>query len=356
VISRTTAAPLAPLTTFGLGGPAGELWAIEQETELIDALRGLDRYLVLGGGSNVLVADEGVEGVVIAIRTGGISLQREGERVIVTAAAGEPWDRFSERCADEGLVGLECLGGIPGLVGATPVQNVGAYGQEVGDCLRSVRAYDRQERAVVEIDRAGCELSYRDSAFKSRWPGRFVVLSVTFELRAGLPDRPRYGELSVALAGLDSPSARDVRRTVIELRRRKGMVLDPADPDTRGAGSFFTNPVVDAAGWEAFRARVAPLLGPGEEPPSFDAGEGRRKLAAGWLIERAGFRKGTTRGGAGLSSRHALALVSRGGTAADVIALAREIQRGVRDRLGVWLTPEPVLLGFAGDPLGREEG
>lgn len=356
MISRTTAAPLAPLTTFGLGGPAGQLIAVDQEDELLAVLAANPSSVVLGGGSNVLIADEGVAGVVIAIRTRGVSLQRDGEQVLVTAAAGEPWDAFTERCADEGLAGVECLGGIPGLVGATPVQNVGAYGQEVSDTLRSVRAYDRQEQRVVEIDRAGCELSYRDSAFKSRWPGRFVVLSVTFALRVGAPDRPRYGELSVALAGVERPSVADVRRVVIELRRRKGMVLDPADPDTRGAGSFFTNPIVDAAGWEAFRARAAAVLGPGEEPPSFDAGEGRRKLAAGWLIERAGFRKGTTRGGAGLSSRHALALVNRGGSAAEVIGLAREIQRGVRDRFGVWLTPEPVLLGFAGDPLAAERG
>jgi len=346
--------PLAPRTTFRLGGPARQLIEADDERAILGALGspGAERCFVLGGGSNLLVADEGFDGLVVAIKSRGVELRRDGDAVLVTAAAGEPWDDLVARCAAEGLAGVECLAGIPGQVGATPVQNVGAYGQEVGDTIARVRAYDRQQGSVVELSPAECAFAYRDSAFKSRWPNRFVVLSVTFRLRPGPPAPPRYAELENALAGA-APTLEQLRTLVIELRRRKGMVVDDHDPDTRSAGSFFTNPLIEAASWPEARGRIEARLGPGERAPVFDAEGGRKKVAAAWLIERAGFRKGLQRGGAGISSRHALALVNRGGTASEVIALAREIQQGVAAAFGVLLTPEPVLLGFAPNPLSN---
>lgn len=341
--------PLAPRTTFRLGGPARRLIEAGDERDIIGALRehGADRLFVLGGGSNLLVSDEGYDGVVLAIRGRGVSLQHDGDTVLVTAAAGEPWDDLVARCVAEGLAGVECLSGIPGQVGATPIQNVGAYGQEVSDTIASVRTFDRERDTVVELTPPECAFAYRDSAFKSRWPGRHTVLSVTFRLRPGPPASPRYGELTSALG--DGPvSLERLRALVIELRRRKGMVLDENDPETRCAGSFFTNPLIPSGQWAAFTERAAPHLRPGERLPSFEADNGRTKVAAAWLIERAGFVRGLQRGGAGISSRHALALVNRGGSARELVELASEIQRGVLATFGVPLTPEPVLLGFAG--------
>lgn len=306
--------------------------------------------VLLGGGSNVLIADGGLAALVVAVQTRGVHIMPQGERALVTAAAGEVWDALVERCTQEGLAGIECLSGIPGLVGATPIQNVGAYGQEVSDTIVSVRAFDRHERRVVELPAEACAFGYRDSAFKSRWPGRFVVLSVTFALRCGLPSPPRYAELSKALDGEPAPTSARLREVIIALRRKKSMVLDPADPDSRSAGSFFTNALLDAPSLAALRAR----LGDAGEPPVFEAGPAHWKVAAAWLIERAGFSRGHRMGRAGLSSKHALAIVNRdGASAAELIALAQQIQRGVLDRFGVWLEPEPVLLGFAGRPLDR---
>ncbi|MCS6902032.1 MAG: UDP-N-acetylmuramate dehydrogenase [Myxococcales bacterium] len=339
--------PLAPRTSFRLGGPARILIEADRDDEIESILReqGTAPLFVLGGGSNLLVADRGYDGLVLAIRSRGVSLRRDGDAVLVTAAAGEPWDDLVARCVEEGLAGIECLSGIPGQVGATPIQNVGAYGQEVSDTLVAVHAYDRMQGQRVSLRPEECSFAYRDSAFKSQWPGRYVILSVVFRLRPGLPDAPRYGELIAAL-GDEPPTLGRLRSLVIELRRRKGMILDEGDPDTRSAGSFFTNPILEPAAWAAFQDRIAPQLHPGERIPSFDGGGGRIKLAAAWLIERAGFSRGFQRGGAAVSSRHALALVNRGGSAADVLALAREIQQGVREAFGVELTPEPVLLGF----------
>jgi UDP-N-acetylmuramate dehydrogenase len=339
--------PLAPRTSFRLGGPARTLIEADHDDDIEGVLReqGASPLFVLGGGSNLLVADQGYDGLVLAIRSRGVSLHRDGDAVRVVAAAGEPWDDLVARCVGEGLAGVECLSGIPGQVGATPIQNVGAYGQEVSDTLVAVHAYDRARGERVSLRPEECAFAYRDSAFKSRWPGRHVILSVELRLRPGPPDLPRYGELTAAL-GDEPPTLARLRSLVIELRRRKGMVLDDANPDTRSAGSFFTNPILAPEAWIALQERVAPLLHPGERIPSFDGGAGCTKVAAAWLIERAGFHRGFQRGGAAISSRHALALVNRGGTAADVLALAREIQQGVRETFGVELTPEPVLLGF----------
>jgi UDP-N-acetylmuramate dehydrogenase len=352
--------PLAPRTTFQVGGVARRLAEVDSERDLIDAVAGSDaepggRCLLLGGGSNVLIADDGWDGLVIAIKTRGILARDQGERVMVTAAAGEPWDNLVAFCVAEGLAGVECLSGIPGLVGATPIQNVGAYGQEVSDTLVSVRAYDRSAREVVELPASACDFRYRDSAFKSRWPGRFVVLAASFSLRRGPPALPRYAELATALGGDGSPSLGALRELVVALRRKKSMVLDPEDDDSRGAGSFFTNAILDDAALAELRSRLLAGRAAGSgEPPLFDAGPGLTKVPAAWLIERAGFPRGTTVGAVGVSRKHALALVNRGGaTAAQVVALAGGIQRAVFERFGVWLEPEPVLVGFAGDPLAR---
>jgi UDP-N-acetylmuramate dehydrogenase len=298
--------------------------------------------LVLGGGSNLVVADEGFPGLVARIGWRGIEVRREGSRAVVDVAAGEDWDAFVARAVAEGWTGVECLSGIPGLVGATPVQNVGAYGQEVSDTVVSVRAYDRAARAFVTIPAAECAFGYRTSAFK-RTPDRHVVTRVTFAFEVGVEGAPiRYAELARALGVADggrAPLAR-VRDTVRELRRGKGMVLDPTDPESVSAGSFFVNPVVDAARVAAVEARA------GRKPPVFAADGGRFKLAAAWLVEQAGFPKGWGDGPVGVSRKHALALVHRGGgTARDLLSLARAIRDGVRARFGVELEAEPVLVG-----------
>ena len=350
--------PLSHWTTLGVGGPARRFAQPESEEELCALLRetraNREETMLLGGGSNVVVSDEGVAGCVVAL--GGLrGVRRRTEQedaVELEVAAGEPFDPFVARCVAEGLAGLECLSGIPGLVGATPIQNVGAYGQEVSDCIVAVRSYDRRADAIVELDAAACGFAYRTSVFKTTHAGRHAVLSVTFRLRPGSPEPPRYAELARALAARDgTPDLAGVRETVLGLRRQKAMVLDPADPDSRSVGSFFTNPILtdEEARAVETRARAAGLLGDGESLPRFAAGPGLSKLPAAWLIERAGFRKGYGRGAAGLSSKHCLAIVNRGGAAArEVVALARELRAEVLRRFGVILEAEPVFVGFVG--------
>jgi UDP-N-acetylmuramate dehydrogenase len=270
--------------------------------------------------------------------------------VHLTAAAGEPWDDVVARAVDEDLAGIECLSGIPGLVGATPVQNVGAYGQEVADTVVSVRVYDRVDRAVRVLSPRECAFAYRDSAFKRDPAGRCVVLAVTFALTPGGAPAVRYGELSRAMASQPA-TLRATRDTVLTLRRAKGMVLDPSDPDTRSAGSFFTNPVVSKELADAVEA----LVQQGDvrtTMPRWEAPEGRVKLAAGWLIERAGVHRGMRLGRAAVSSKHALALTNPGGDcrAEELVALARDVAAKVFARFGVPLRPEVVALGVS-DPL-----
>ena len=333
---RETRRTLAQWTTFGLGGPAEQLSIAESDDDLVTLAR--EGAPLLAGGSNVLIADEGLPQVAL-VRTTGIALDADGTRV--TAAAGETWDTLVSFAVERGLSGIECLSGIPGSVGATPVQNVGAYGQEIADTLTEVSAWDRVEGARVTLRPEDLAFGYRDSALKSRFPGRYVVLSVTFALTRAAPVVPPYRELEAAVAALGAPpDVAALRATVISLRKKKGMVLDPADPDTRSAGSFFTNPVLDAAAFEA-------LLAKADDAPGHASPDGKTKVPAAWLIERAGFKKGHARGGAAISSKHALALTNRAdATSADVFALAREIRDGVAERLSVVLEPEPVLLGF----------
>jgi UDP-N-acetylmuramate dehydrogenase len=335
--------PLAPLTTLGVGGAARQLVRVTSIAELRDALASAERVLVLGGGSNLVVADAGWPGLVIQIRLPGVDIEPRGDHAIVTAAAGVMWDDFVAQMVAAELAGVECLAGIPGRVGATPMQNVGAYGQEVADTITRVRALDRHTNELIDFAPEACGFSYRASRFKGG--DRHVIVEVQFRLARSATSTPlRYPELTRALGiaeGAGAPLA-DVRRRVIELRRGKGMVVDPSDPDSRSAGSFFTNPIVDARAFAAFAAKLPPDI----TPPTWPAPHGTTKLSAAWLIERAGFTKGYTRGRAGISSKHALALVNRGGaTATELLALAREIQAGVRDRLGIELAPEPVIVG-----------
>ena len=360
--------PLAGYTTLRLGGPARRFTEAPGDAELIAQVRAADErgepLLVLGGGSNLVIADEGFPGAVVRVATRGIRHESDGESVLLTVAAGENWDSVAAGAAADDLSGLECLAGIPGLTGATPIQNVGAYGQEVAETLVTVRAYDRDRREVVDLSAAECGFGYRTSAFKrslqsgsgagpSPVTGRFVVLAVTFRLeRSALSAPVRYGELARALGireGGRAPLA-EVRSAVLALRRGKGMVLDPADPDTRSAGSFFTNPVLDLAAFDALERAVAATCGPGVRVPRFPAGPGRIKIPAAWLIERAGFAKGypggATPDGPRISAKHTLALVNPGGaTTAGLLALAREVADGVRKAFGVDLAAEPVLVG-----------
>jgi UDP-N-acetylmuramate dehydrogenase len=341
---------LAELTTLRLGGPAAHFLEAHTDDELIDAVLAADAertpLLVLAGGSNVVVADEGFDGAVVHVRTQGVEERDEPEdgKVHVTVEAGEDWDAFVARCVAQDLSGVEALSGIPGSVGATPIQNVGAYGQEVADTIDAVLVLDRERRSVVLLDRAGCEFGYRSSVFK-RTPGRWVVLSVVFALeRSELSAPIRYAELARRLGveiGERAPLAA-VREAVLELRRGKGMVVDPGDPDSVSAGSFFTNPILTHEQFDALRARVD------TEPPSWPE-NGHVKTSAAWLIERAGFTRGYGDPRTiAISSKHTLALTNRGeGTTAQLVALAREVASGVEERFGVALEPEPVFVGHS---------
>ncbi len=342
--------PLAELTTLRLGGPARRLLAAETEAELIAAVRAADHagepLLLLAGGSNLVVADAGFDGTVVRIATTGVAAERRDGRVRLTVAAGEPWDRFVARCVADGLAGIEPLSGIPGSAGATPVQNVGAYGAEVAAVTARVRAWDRRAGELVELGPDQCGFGYRSSAFKH--DERFVILDVAYELteaELGLP--VAYAQLAEQLGvaiGERVPLA-DARAAVLALRRAKGMVLDPGDPDSVSAGSFFTNPVIEAEAARALERRVRERLGPGARAPAWAQPDGRIKVSAAWLIERAGFGRGHGAGRAAISSKHTLALVNRGGaTTAELLALAGEIRAGVRAAFGIELTPEPKLV------------
>jgi UDP-N-acetylmuramate dehydrogenase len=336
---------LAELTTLRLGGTAGRLVEARTDEELIAAVREADpSALVIAGGSNVVVADEGVPGTVVRVATRGVERDGAGRLVV---AAGESWDDIVALTVGEGLQGFECLSGIPGSVGATPIQNVGAYGQEVAETIGSVRVYDRETDRVIDMPAAKCGFGYRTSVF--RYHDRHVVLSVTFRLRQSDQSGPlHYAELARTLGVPVGGTARlaAVREAVLELRSGKGMVIDPADPDSVSAGSFFTNPILDHVDYEALIARA----GTGLSPPAWPEPDGRIKTSAAWLIERAGFHRGHGNGRVGISTKHTLALVNRGGaTTAELMGLAREIAGGVRERFGVSLHPEPVLVGIAWD-------
>jgi UDP-N-acetylmuramate dehydrogenase len=307
----------------------------------------------MGGGSNLLVSDQGFPGVVIRVVIPGVDWSREDDRVFATAGAGEQWDGFVGECVEQDLAGLECLSAIPGFVGGAPVQNIGAYGQEVSETIVRVRVYDRREKQMIELANADCGFAYRASLFNGSGRNRYVVLAVRFALIPHGAAAIRYPDLKQYFADLQRlPNLRQTREAVRAIRSRKGMAISPDDPDSRSAGSFFKNPILRIEDFTRLetRARSLGLLGPGETPPSFPAsasGDRNVKVPAAWLIERAGFQKGETRGPVGLSSKHTLAIINRGGaTARDVLALVEEITGRVEERLGVALVPEPVFVGF----------
>lgn len=332
---------LAPLTTLRLGGPAGRLVEAHTEEELVAHVREADTagepLLVLAGGSNVVIADAGFPGTVVLLRTRGVA--RDGGELRVQA--GEAWDALVARTVADGLQGFECLSGIPGSVGATPIQNVGAYGQDVSETVTWVRVLDRASGEIATMSAEECGFEYRTSVFKK--DPRRVVLEVGFRLREQGDSGPlRYAELARALdvpVGGTAPLAA-VREAVLALRRGKGMVVDPADPDSVSAGSFFTNPILEAEAFAALEERT------GAPPPAFPEPDGRIKTSAAWLIGRAGFARGDGNGRVGISTKHTLALVNRGGAStAELVALAREIAGTVHERFGVRLVPEPVFVG-----------
>jgi UDP-N-acetylmuramate dehydrogenase len=316
---------------------AATAWARERALPLV----------LLGGGSNVVVSDEGHPGLVVHLDLRGVSAVEDAGTLLVTAAAGEPWDPLVARCVERGWAGLECLSGIPGLVGATPIQNVGAYGQDVSETIERVVCLELASGASSSLRGADCGFEYRDSRFKREDAGRFLVTSVSFRLRPGGAPAVRYAELERALAkpGRDAPTLAEVRDAVIALRRRKSMVVDPRDENRRSVGSFFMNPTVGADEAEWIRGRVGPPEA--ATMPAFPARNGRVKLSAAWLIERAGLTRGHGEGAVGLSTRHTLAIVNRGGaTARQVVEFARMVRDRVRDRFRVALRPEPVFVNL----------
>jgi UDP-N-acetylmuramate dehydrogenase len=343
---------LAGYTTLGLGGPAGNFISAAGDAELVESVQTADAasepVLLIGGGSNLVISDEGFPGTVIHVNTRGLTCAEAGDGVVdVTVAAGEDWDTVVAVTVAEGLAGLETLSGIPGRAGATPIQNVGAYGREVAEVITQVRVYDRQEDQIKVIPNERCRFAYRTSLFKAAGP-RHVVLDATFRLSRQPVSMPvKYAELATELgvAPGERAGAGEVRAAVLKIRARKGMVLNPGDPDTRSAGSFFTNPIVSAAEFARVEAiATARAAGP---VPRYPAAEGLVKVPAAWLIERAGFTKGYgAPAAARVSTKHTLALTNTGtATTADLVALAREIRAGVQSAFGVTLTPEPTLIG-----------
>ena len=340
---------LAPLTTLRLGGPAREIVRADDEQQITHIVRATDRshgnLLVLAGGSNVVIGDDGFDGTALVLATAGASAARDGEDVLVTVAAGEPWDAFVARAIAEKWSGVESLSGVPGSAGATPIQNVGAYGQEIAERVVSVRVLDRRTGEVVVMSAAECGFGYRTSIFKhaTRW----IVLSVTLRLAISPRSAPiRYAELAgrLGVSVGERADTTDVRESVLDLRRGKGMVLDPADPDTYSVGSFFTNPVLTAGDYAALIERA----GDGERVAAWPEPDGGAKISAAWLIQHTGFPKGYAHGNVAISGKHTLALTNRGdGTTAELLDLAREIRAGVHVRFGVMLRPEPVLINCA---------
>jgi len=340
--------PLSGYSTIGLGGTARYLALCRSEKELLQALEFARSHAlkiqVLGGGSNTLFADGGFDGIVVKVALRGISSRDDGEWCLVSAAAGEDWDPFVRGCVQRGLAGLECLSGIPGAVGATPIQNVGAYGQEVADSIVSVRVLDRQSLAPAIFEGTECGFGYRQSRFKGKDRDRFIVTGVTFRLRRdGLPTI-RYPELrkqiesaiDLRALGAGRAALEAVATAVVALRKKKSMVIDPSDPQSKSLGSFFMNPVITVEAFERLREQCGDV-------PSFPA-EGGIKVPAAWLVEHAGFRRGYSLGGAAISANHALALVNLGTTTSELLALARRIQEGVQQHFGIALEMEPVVV------------
>ena len=342
--------PLAPLTTFKVGGPARYFLAAQAEDDVRAGVfwardRGLPLF-VLGGGSNLVVSDNGFSGLVIKIELHGISQRDQAGKRIFEVAAGEDWDEFVAKTVAQNCAGIECMSGIPGTVGGTPVQNVGAYGQEVADSITSVRVFDLKQNGIREMANPDLGFTYRTSIFNTAQRGCYIVLRVTYALTPSGAPHIEYADLKKFFSGKKSPSLGETRDAVRHIRHTKAMLIVPDDPDCRSAGSFFKNPIVSAAQYaEVFE--IAKRLRIQSEVPKFPASNGQVKLSAAWLVEQSGFRKGFSRGSVGISSKHSLAIVNRGGaTAQDIVALKSDVQHHVAEQFGIKLQPEPVFVGF----------
>ncbi len=339
---------LAPLTTLQVGGPARYFALARREDEVREALdfanaRQLPLF-VLGGGSNLVVADSGWPGLVLRIEIGGITSESAGDAVLFSAGAGQDWDDFVAQAIAQNCAGIECLSGIPGSVGGTPVQNVGAYGQQVSDTIESVRALDRKQGRVVVLPKPACGFRYRSSIFNMGEPGRYIILRVNYRLKRGGAPSLKYADLEKHFAEAKTPSLAAVREAVREIRRSKGMLIVPGDQDSRSAGSFFKNPVLSE---QQFQELAADAQSKGLTIPSYPALEAQRKISAAWLVEHSGFAKGFRLGRAAISEKHALALINAGEAgASDILQLKEAIQRGVQSEWGILLEPEPVFVGF----------
>lgn len=341
---------LAPLTTLGVGGAARFLVEALTEADVIEAVefahsRQLPLF-ILGGGSNLVIADAGFAGLVLKVGIADVSHSASPNgSVTFLAGAGFDWDLLVAQTVEAGCAGLECLSGIPGTVGGTPVQNVGAYGQEVSETIQEVRVLDLQSLQIGTFSNADCGFTYRSSIFNTSERGRYIIVGVSFAVRSGGKPSLHYADLQKFFADHPAePSLSEVRAAVREIRRGKAMLIVPGDEDARSAGSFFKNPVVPQTLFEELSARFGER---GLQLPSYPAADGFRKLPAAWLVEHAGFARGYVKGPAGISRRHALAIINRGdATAADIIALKDEIQSRVQAEFGILLQPEPVFVGF----------
>jgi UDP-N-acetylmuramate dehydrogenase len=348
--------PLAPLTTLQVGGTARYFAELKREDDVGEAAHHANAsalpLFVLGGGSNLVVGDSGWPGIVLRIAIGGIATPNAndaaGNAVLFSAGAGVNWDDFVAQAVSQNCAGVECLSGIPGSVGGTPVQNVGAYGQEVADTIESVRAFDLKEDRIVVLPKPACGFRYRASIFNTTERGRYIILRVNYRLHRGGAPSLKYADLQKYFAGRlgqkKMPSLRETREAVREIRRSKGMLLVPGDDDCRSAGSFFKNPVLSETHLKELTARAATKS---LEVPSYPGLDAQHKVSAAWLVEHSGFSKGYVMGAAGISHKHALALINRGDAkASDIVALKDEIQQAVQQAWGIPLEPEPVFVGF----------
>ena len=343
--------PLAPYTTLKVGGPARYFVEARSEAQILEALsharaKSLPVF-VLGGGSNLVVADAGWSGLVIRIAVGGIRIEeaeQEGKRVFV-AGAGEDWDKLVAYSVEQNCSGIECMSGIPGTVGGTPVQNVGAYGQDVAETIVSVRAIDRNSDGVLQLSNSDCGFAYRTSIFNQREKDRYIVCEVAYALAAGGSPRIEYADLKKHFASTQPPpTLQQVREAVRSIRASKAMLITRDDEDCRSAGSFFKNPIISPAEYDRLAALPASRE---QKPPQFVASDGQVKISAAWLVERSGFHKGYTEGRVGISRKHSLAIVNRGGaTAAEILNFKDKVQEGVWRVFGLKLHPEPVFVGF----------
>jgi UDP-N-acetylmuramate dehydrogenase len=341
--------PLAPLTTLKVGGPARYFTELKSAAEVAEAVNFARTHdlplLVLGGGSNLVVSDAGWPGLVLKLAVSGIEERSENGKTLFEVGAGEEWDRFVARAVARNCAGVECLSGIPGSVGGTPVQNVGAYGQEVSETIDSVLVFDLRDGQVRELCAEACEFQYRTSIFNTSERGRFIVLRVTYCLTPGGKPRIEYADLKKHFAGFQqTPSLASIREALRRIRATKAMLITPGDEDCRSAGSFFKNPVLES---NQFKDLTQRATAKGLQIPSYPALDAQRKVSAAWLVEHSGFSKGYSSGRVGISRKHALAIVNRGeATAADILGLKDHIQQRVEELWDIRLEPEPVFVGF----------